>query len=335
VTRVVLSRHSDAPPLTSVYLTHANRGDSGGLMAAGIHLGAYMLPLALMMLSAGIVKKEGVVTLGALTFACGWFPLLYVVRDIALGTRRKWRMHGHRANEEWLTWLEQAWGVQPTDRLPLLSNRTLSQGCLVANLPKNGRSNQYEFTVSSHAAGFIDRHRELIVQRLRASSPDHRGERRLAIGILETNQGDALLMFRQFSDECALFVAVTHQRNGTVVNLITQRWALFNRDASPEEGRKRSDEQIAAKLGLPDQEKWRARPEWGALGYWHLVDYICHSVVGNAENPTPRTSASDSELDYYEKIVHVETVKEAHQLPTPTQPPAQTTTPADVRKDFL
>jgi hypothetical protein len=242
---------------------------------------------------------------------------------------------GLRANEEWFTWLEQAQVVQPTERLPLLSNGSLSQGCLVANLPKDGRADQYEFPMPSQAADFIDQHRQRIIQRLRASCSDQQGERRLAIGILETNEGDALLLFRQFGDECALFVAVTHQRNGAVVNLITQRWALFCRDASPKEGRKKSDEEIAAKLGLPDQEKWRARPEWGALGYWHLVDYICRSVVGNAENPTPRTSASDSELDYYEKIVHVETVKEAHQLPTPTQPPAQTTTPADVRKDFL
>ena len=105
----------------------------------------------------------------------------------------------------------------------------------------------------------------------------------------------------------------------------TQERALYNRDAAPQEGRKKSDEEIAAKTGVPDLEKWRARPEWGALGYWHLVDCICHKLGGDGETPSPQTSASDSELDYYEEFVHVETVKESHQKqplpPTHTQVP--------------
>jgi hypothetical protein len=139
---------------------------------------------------------------------------------------------------------------------------------------------------------------------------------------LETEEEDCLLLFRQVNDQCALFFAITHQRTGTVVNLITQRWALYNRDAAPQEGRKKSDEEIAAKRGVPDKEKWRARPEWGALGYWHLVDCICHKLGGDGETPKPQTSASDSELDYYEKITHVETVKEAQQKQTVVPPVA-------------
>ena len=200
-----------------------------------------------------------------------------------------------------------------SERTPLLSRGSLAQTCLAASLPKDGRSQQYEFAEPSDAAEFCIRHRHLIVQRLRASFSEQQSERLLAIGFLETKEGEHLLIFRQISDECALFFAVTHRRNGTVVNLITQRWALYNRDAAPQEGRKKSDEEIAAAVGVSDQETWRARPEWGALGYWHLVDCICHKLGGDGKTPGPKTSAADSELDYYEKIIHVETVKESQQ----------------------
>jgi hypothetical protein len=235
----------------------------------------------------------------------------------------QWKRYGRQTNREWIGWLEQAQLAQTVDQLPLLDRGSLAQACLAASLPKEGRAQQYEFSEPFDASEFCTRHRSLIVQRLRSSFSDQQGERRLAIGALETKEGECLLLFRQISDECALFFVIAHRRNGTVVNLITQRWALYNRDAAPQEGRKKSDEEIAAKRGVPDKEKWRARPEWGALGYWHLVDCICHKLGGDGETPSPQTSASDSELDYYEKIVHVETVKESQQKqpmpPTHTQ----------------
>jgi hypothetical protein len=241
------------------------------------------------------------------------FTLIYMLRNVVVGVRRKWRGQGRRTNREWIQWLEEAQMAQSVKELPLLSRGSLAQTCLAASLPKDGRSQPYEFAEPSDAAEFCIRHRHLIVQRLRASFSEQQGERLLAIGVLETKEGECLLIFRQISDECALFFAVTHRRNGTVVNLITQRWALYNRDAAPQEGRKKSDEEIAAKRGVSDQQKWRAKPEWGALGYWHLVDCICHKMGGDGETPGPNTSAADSELDYYEKIIHVETVKESKQ----------------------
>jgi hypothetical protein len=254
-------------------------------------------------------------------WAIAWFGL----RNAILGTSSKWHGKGRQTNREWLGWLEQAQIAQTADQQPLLDRGSLAQACLAASLPKEGRAQQYEFSEPFDASEFCTRHRSLIVQRLRSSFSDQQGERRLAIGMLETDEGNCLLLFRQISESCVLFFAIAHRRNGTVVNLITQRWALYNRDAAPQEGRKKSDEEIAAKRGVPDKEKWRARPEWGALGYWHLVDCICHKLGGDGETPSPQTSASDSELDYYEKIVHVDTVKETHQKqpmpPTHTQVP--------------
>ncbi len=309
-------------PRKAVYLTHGLRKD-------GV-IGLFLYPA--FMISAGAAWTVVLclanpdwnhATAKALLAAAIPLPMVYYVRNMVLGIGRRWRSTGRRTNEEWLAWVEQAQATQSTDELPLLPSGSLTQGCLAAHLPKSGRSDQYEFEEPSHAADFIDRHRELIAQRLRSSSSDQRGEQRLAIGVLQNKDHHCLLLYRQFSDECALFFAVAHRRNGTVVNLITQRWSLFNRDASPEEGRKRSDEEVAAKRGLPDREKWRARPEWGSLGYWHLVDYICHRLRGEAESPIPETGASDSELDYYEKIVHVETVKDALQRASATLPQSQ------------
>jgi hypothetical protein len=247
---------------------------------------------------------------------------------------------GRQTNREWLGWLEQAQMAQAVDQLPLLDRGSLAQACLAASLPKEGRAQQYEFSEPFDASEFCTRHRSLIVQRLRSSFSNQQGERRLAIGILETEEEDCLLLFRQVNDQCALFFAITHRCTGTVVNLITHRWALYNRDAAPQEGRKKSDEEIAAKRGVPDKEKWRARPEWGALGYWHLVDCICHKLGGDGETPKPQTSASDSELDYYEKIVHVETVKESQQKQPMPQAHSQVPGPGgdaviSPRVDFL
>jgi hypothetical protein len=244
------------------------------------------------------------------------------LRNAILGISRKWNGKGRQTNREWLKWFEQAQVAQSADNLPTLARGSLAQACLAASLPQEGRAQQYEFSNPFDASEFCNRHRSLIVQRLRSSFSNQQGERRLAIGALETKEGECLLLFRQISDECALFFAIAHRCNGTVVNLITQRWSLYNRDAAPQEGRKKSDEEIAAKIGVPDKEKWRARPEWGALGYWHLVDCICHKLGGDGETPSPQTTASDSELDYYEKITHVETVKEAQQKQTVVPPVA-------------
>ena len=76
-----------------------------------------------------------------------------------------------------------------SERTPLLSRGSLAQTCLAASLPKDGRSQQYEFAEPSDAAEFCIRHRHLIVQRLRSSFSEQQGERLLAIGVLETKEG--------------------------------------------------------------------------------------------------------------------------------------------------
>jgi hypothetical protein len=309
---IILSRKCYEPPKKSIYLTRANRGENS-------LFGCIFLPAALISFvctCAFLIAVDettwdvlSIMLLGAIVPV----PLVHLLRDLVLGIGRKWNGKGRQTNREWLGWLEQAQMAQAVDQLPLLDRGSLAQACLAASLPKEGRAQQYEFSEPFDALQFCTRHRSLIVQRLRSSFSNQQGERRLAIGILETEEEDCLLLFRQVNDQCALFFAITHRCTGTVVNLITHRWALYNRDAAPQEGRKKSDEEIAAKRGVPDKEKWRARPEWGALGYWHLVDCICHKLGGDGETPKPQTSASDSELDYYEKIVHVETVKESQQ----------------------
>ena len=314
------------PPHTGVFMTPAHKGNGSGLFS-----GCWVLAMLVAVISLfgafGTVMENGDkrTFFNCLLLAFTSPSLFYSLRYVILGISRKWRGKGRQTNREWLGWLEQAQLAQAVDQLPLLDGGSLAQACLAASLPKKGRAHQYEFSEPFDASQFCTRHRSLIVQRLRSSFSDQQGERRLAIGILETDEGNCLLLFRQISESCALFFAIAHRRNGTVVNLITQRWALYNRDAAPQEGRKKSDEEIAAKRGVPDKEKWRARPEWGALGYWHLVDCICHKLGGDGETSSPQTSASDSELDYYEKIVHVETVKDSKQKqplpPTHTQVP--------------
>ena len=314
---IVLSEFSSRSPHTGVYLT------SDQWIVKGTGFYSALAYLAFMSSGFVIIYSLASSTYQLLIYPAIAFSSIVVIRNFIVGINRRWFGKGRQTNREWLGWLEQAQMAQSVDQLPLLNRGSLAQACLAASLPKEGRAQQYEFSEPFDASEFCTRHRSLIVQRLRSSFSDQQGERRLAIGALETKEGECLLLFRQISDECALFFVIAHRRNGTVVNLITQRWALYNRDAAPQEGRKKSDEEIAAKRGVPDKEKWRARPEWGALGYWHLVDCICHKLGGDGETPSPQTSASDSELDYYEKIVHVETVKESQQKqpmpPTHTQ----------------
>jgi hypothetical protein len=321
---IILSRKCDKSPQKSIYLIPAYRregaGDSlfGCIFIPAVYLTIFCAGAFLVLLDDRTWDVLSIILLGAIVPV----PLSYFLRNLVLGIGRKWNGKGRQTNREWLGWLEQAQMAQSVDQLPLLDRGSLAQACLAASLPQEGRAQQYEFSEPVDASEFCTRHRSLIVQRLRSSFSNQQGERRLAIGILETEEEDCLLLFRQVNDQCALFFAITHRCTGTVVNLITHRWALYNRDAAPQEGRKKSDEEIAAKRGVPDKEKWRARPEWGALGYWHLVDCICHKLGGDGETPKPQTSASDSELDYYEKITHVETLKEAQQKQTVVPPVA-------------
>jgi hypothetical protein len=331
MSKIYLSRDSFASPQKAIYLTWEHKNGYGlGCVGALVNLlvtvfipgAAALVLVCILIVSFGgdnspnrLPGSNDIRTYLAALFVIAITPYYFTIllRNFILGIARKWHGTGRQTNREWLNWLEQAHVAGSADNLPKLSRGTMAQNCLAACLPKEGRAQQYEFPEPSEASEFCTRHRQLIVQRVRSSFSDQQGERRLAIGILEIEEGDCLLLFRQVNDQCALFFAITHQRTGTVVNLITQRWSLYNRDAAPQEGRKKSDEEIAAKRGVSDQEKWRARPEWGALGYWHLVDCICHKLGGDGETPKPQTSASDSELDYYEKIVHVETVKESQQ----------------------
>ncbi len=243
-----------------------------------------------------------------------------------------YHLRGRSANAEWKAWLEIAQQNAEWEKLPVLKIGSKAQACLSANLPTEGRSNSYTFQDAKQAMTFCSQHRKAIVRTLRNNFEVQSDDSSLAVGLLELNDGEALLLFRQVNSDCAIFFAIRHRRTGKVVDLITHKWALYVRARAAQEGRKKSDEAIAAgslsqivnallseesnaRLGPKNQDRWRARPDWGTLGYWHLVDCCRRRLEldpSSGPPPPPSTAMSDSELNYYEEIVHDETVKEVH-----------------------
>jgi len=215
------------------------------------------------------------------------------------------------ACNEWFSWLEKAQLAKLESELPKFENSSQCNKCLVAFFPKEGKTAQYEFDNPSDAELFCNRHRKVILERLRKAYIGEAGERSLALGQMEYEQDCPLLIFRQLSDECALFFIVRHCRTGTVVNLITHKWFVFNRKISNENNREKSDLDVANSSG-DLMDKWAA---WGCLGVWHKV-HECAYGNGPSDESKP-----NSELNYFEKIVHIDTVKDAYVGPeTPPQP---------------
>ena len=203
------------------------------------------------------------------------------------------------ACNEWFSWLEKAQLAKLESELPKLENSSQCNKCLVAYFPKEGKTAQYEFDNPSEAELFCNRHRKFILERLRKAYTGETGERGLALGQMDYEQDSPLLVFRQLSDECALFFTVRHCRTGKVVNLITHMWFIFNRNASHEQSRERPDIDV---LSRDDMEKIYP---WGCLGVWH---YVHAYAYGYGRSDT----RANSELDYFEKIVHIDTVKDAY-----------------------
>lgn len=246
----------------------------------------------------------------------GFFLILICVMVFILIINRLMRSRVGRlflqADTEWKSWRDVAVETKATEEFPVLRKGTKAQECLAANMPSTGRSETYSFGDSEQSLLFCQRHRQLITQALR-NSAETSVESRIAIGFFEDDSDKAMLLFRQLNPECVVFFTVHHQRRGNVVDLISHRWALYVRSKAPNYGRNKSDEDIAASTGVVDREEWRSRPDWGALGYWHLVDWICRRNEKNLVNgasPPPATSISDAELNYIEAIVHKETIKE-------------------------
>lgn len=288
----------------------------------------FVLPFSLLglLVSRTLAPQGGLVILIIMICVFGVIGFLLFSRVYGLFYGRC----GRRANAEWKAWLATAQQNEEWEKLPVLKRGFKAQACLSANLPTDGRSISYTFQDTTQATTFCSQHRKTIVRTLRNNFEVQDENSRLAVGLLELSDGDALLLFHQINPECAIFFAIRHRRTGKVVDLITYKWALYVRARESKEGRNKSDEAIAggslaqivkaildgdAKLGPKNQDRWRARPEWGVLGYWHLIDCSRRRLEldpYSSPPPPPSTAMSDSELNYFEEIVHDETVKEVH-----------------------
>jgi hypothetical protein len=216
----------------------------------------------------------------------------------------------HRGNSEWSKWVKAAQLAIGIEEMPVLRAGSPIQECLLAYLPKEGHSQRYPFRNAEEAEDFCSRHRQTIAQRLRSEFSHHSADEQLALGFVEDKHERLLLLFRQIDHESGVFCAVRHHRIGNIVNLISYRWAVFNRDASWSEGRATSDARMASshegKTGF--QHTWRGKAAWGLLGNWHKVDAICRLHEWNGS--PPGTAVADSELAYFEEIIQIETVKQ-------------------------
>jgi hypothetical protein len=257
--------------------------------------------------TVGLVSETSIIPLLPFCSICGiifFFIWSYFNRQ----EQNRWFRD---ASNEWFLWLEKAQLAKLESELPKFVNSSQCNKCLVAFFPKEGKTAEYEFDNPSDAELFCNRHRKVILERLRKAYIGETGERGLALGQMDYEQDCPLLIFRQLSDECALFFTVRHCRTGTVVNLITHKWFVFNRKISNENNREKSDLDVANSSGdLMDKIA-----AWGCLGVWHYV-HAC--AYGNGRSDT---SKPNSELNYFEKIVHIDTVKDAYMRPeTPPQP---------------
>jgi hypothetical protein len=213
------------------------------------------------------------------------------------------------AGREWMRWRDGGQIVSVADDLPSLSEESELATCVASYLPTSSHSDQYNFHDPGEGAMFCSTHQRLLVGRIRRAFVSLPPQRALTIGWLEWKDHRSLLFYRQIQDDCAAFLLVRHRLTGSVANVISQRWVLCNRVASPASGRSISDADSARKAyGQLDSERRKSFPperaEWGILGEWYWVNkHQC--------NETPDTVEADSELDYLEKMVHIETVKEA------------------------
>jgi hypothetical protein len=160
------------------------------------------------------------------------------------------------------------------------------------------------------------------------------GEKALAIGWLELSDGKSLLFYRQIREDCAIFFLLHHRVVGSLVNLISQRWVLHNRQANVSLGRNESDYSSAQETyrALNESVKKKSPPDsnrFGTLGEWHWVSYYQRN--GRCDNV-----AADSELDFFEKVAHIETVKAAmkNQQALPEKDNAITKNALDTETNF-
>jgi hypothetical protein len=206
-------------------------------------------------------------------------------------------------SNEWLEWLERAQTAEKSETLPILKVGSVLNDCLSAYIPQQGNLSQYSFQTILLASQFCKLHCQIAVDILRRSCDRSNKNRSLAIGLRETREGMNLLLFRQTQTDCAVFFNVAYHTHGTIVHLTTNQWAVFNRDAKRQEGRIQSDEQIAEK-NLPSGH-FRIKPEWGVLGTWHLVNWICQ-YKGYPNSYAPPSDGVLSELEYYDKVIQTE-----------------------------
>ena len=206
-------------------------------------------------------------------------------------------------SDVWFNWVEKALKAKQLNETPVLEKNSEINACIVRNFPEESRSDQYEFSDVRKSELFCVNHRGIIIKHFRQSLYEESGGLSLGLGQLEFQKDKILLIFRQVSDECAVFFTVQHLRTGSVVNLISKKWFLFNRKAAKELGRDESDQE-AILIGR-NRADWRENSKWGVLGIWYLV----HRNKNVADNVRDDFCLPNSELMYYEKIVHVESVK--------------------------
>ena len=206
-----------------------------------------------------------------------------------------------------MSWLEQGKMAKDIKEVPVLNNGTDLVSCLVRYLPREFHAEQFAFPDSSKASIFVKIHRDTIVSQFRQIYLQDREESHPFFGFINIGDEKALVLFRQQSDTCSLFFIIRHQVSGSVVNLLTHKWFLFNRLASPDIGREMSDQDYVREKNYPSSsDEWKNNPKWGVLGVWHMV----HSCSFYGNGPVD-CGAANSELQYFEKIIHVETLKEA------------------------
>ena len=247
---------------------------------------------------------------------------------------RESRQRFRAANAEWKQWRDLGYRSTQVGDLPELKSSSALTACLTSYLPDRSHSDQYQFPDRAAAVGFSENHQNIVIHRLRAAFASISGERSLAMGWVELADGRSLLLFRQIRDDCAIFFLLRHRVTGLVVSLISQRWILCNRRCvSNGKSDYASAEEAYKAMGSEAQKNATKRndPEWGTLGVWSWVSSY-------QNNGPPDNADAESELDYYEKLVHVDTVKESHQKqpipPTHTQVPvsgsdANTSPPRD------
>jgi hypothetical protein len=276
------------------------------------------LPLGYMIFVFGISLLLGIV-LGILKidteypnslFAILLIPYIFIHIYLRRIYVRRW----HAPNIEWSEWLQKSKKTNSLDQAPVIESKSYLKCCLDKWPLKLKRSGQYQFNSQKEASIFCNRHRESIVLKLRKNVGGDSGESRLGIGQLQVEKDHVLLIFRQVSDECCLFFTVRHYQTGLVVNLLTNKWFLINRENIPDSivsdyefAKKNSKNEIDTRDKTKVNDNFKnIDTDYGLLGVWHWVHY--HSFGNNGYFDA---GFAESELNYYESIVHVETLKEA------------------------